>query len=505
METVRGDQPLLSISGLSKAFPGTLALKDVDLDVGSGEIHALLGQNGAGKSTLIKILAGVYGYDRGEIRLSGSLVEPATMKLPINFIHQDLGLVESITVAENIAIAVGFARRRGLIDWSATGKAATNALALMTDDIDPDRPVSELSAAERSIVAIARALATKCAVLVLDEPTASLHEKDVARLFQALERLRSAGLGIVYVSHRLDEIFRIADRVTVLRDGKRVATGPIGAMNRDQIVSDIVGRKLIESDLAEFTTDGLPLLAVENLRSGSAGPVSFTIQPGETLALVGLRGAGHDVIARAIFGNQAIDGGRIRLRGAQLPPLDEISAMRAGIGFISSKRAEEGMAGSLSVRENIFINPTLTGARPFAWLSRERECQKAAAVVRRYDVRPADAERSIALFSGGNQQKVIVARWLEAAMDLLILEEPTLGVDVGSKADIYHLLKSSLARGMAVLLVSSDFEEVVKVSHRALVFSRGQVVAVLDRGDLSVSKLTSLSAGNEPGLDLEQG
>ena len=496
-EDPRTEASLLSIIGLTKAFPGTLALSGVDFDLRRGEIHALLGQNGAGKSTLIKILAGVYEATRGEIRLAGTAVNPSAEKLPINFIHQDLGLVDSMTVAENVAISAGFPRRLGLIDWLGTRLAAEHALAAMTDEIDPDAPVGELSAAERSIVAIARALATQCDVLVLDEPTASLPEKDVSHLFEALGRLRAAGLGIIYVSHRLDEVFRIADRVTILRDGRKVASEAVKGMSADRMVSMIVGRDLLEADLTGAAASGQPLLSVENLRSGEAGPVSFSVRPGETLALVGLRGAGHDTIARAIFGNRPIHEGRVMLRGAEIFPRDEEAAMAAGIGFISSKRSEESMAAALSVRENLFINPALTGTRPTRWMSPIVERCRADQIVERYNVRPPDPERSIATLSGGNQQKVIVARWLEGAVDFLILEEPTTGVDVGSKAEIYGLLQTSLSRGMGALLVSSDFEEVAKVSHRALVFNRGRVVAMLEWPDLTVSRLTTLAAGGD--------
>jgi ribose transport system ATP-binding protein len=489
--------PLLSISGLTKAFPGTLALNGVDFDLRRGEIHALLGQNGAGKSTLIKILAGVYEATRGQIRLAGSVVHPSVERLSINFIHQDLGLVDSMSVAENVAVSAGYPRRMGLIDWRETRMAAEKALATMTDDIDPDAEVGELSAAERSIVAIARALATKCDVLVLDEPTASLPEKDVSQLFEALGKLRAAGLGIIYVSHRLDEVFRIADRVTILRDGYRIVSEAVKGMDADRMVSMIVGRDLIETNPTGSMIDGAPILSVENLRSGDAGPVTFSVRPGETLALVGLRGAGHDTIARAIFGNRPIHEGRVMLRGAEIFARTEQAAMAAGIGFISSKRAEESIAAALSVRENLFINPALTGTRPTGWMAPIDERRKAIQIVERYNVRPPDPERSIATLSGGNQQKVIVARWLEGAVDYLILEEPTTGVDIGSKAEIYKLLQTSLSRGMGALLVSSDFEEVAKVSHRALVFSRGSVVAALERSDLTVSRLTTLAAGGE--------
>jgi ribose transport system ATP-binding protein len=497
-EDSRPGAPLLSIAGLTKAFPGTLALNNVDFDLRRGEIHALLGQNGAGKSTLIKVLAGVYEPTSGEIRLDGNVVHPHAERLPVNFIHQDLGLVEAISVAENIAVVAGFPRNGfGVIDWRGVQRAARNALATMTNDIDPDTDVRELSSADRSIVAIARALATQCDVLVLDEPTASLPEEDVNRLFAALRTLRARGLGIIYVSHRLDEVFRIADRVTILRDGRKIASRSIESTTPGQVVAMIVGREPAVGQLVQPSSASATALAVERLRSGKFGPVSFEVRRGEILALVGLRGAGHDMIARAIFGDRPIDSGRALLDGIQIRAEDIERSMAMGIGFISSKRAEEGMAATLDAQENLFLNPSLTGTSPTGWLSPRSEGHKTVDAIKRYSIRPPDPSRIIATFSGGNQQKVIIARWLEGALKLLILEEPTTGVDVGSKIEIYGLLQESLSRGMAALLVSTDFEEIAKIAHRALVFRRGGVVAELSRANIDVSQLTNLAAGGD--------
>ena len=491
------DATVLSIAHLSKAFTGTLALDRVDFDLKAGEIHALLGQNGAGKSTLIKILAGVYKPDSGDIYLHGARVRPTVDKLPINFIHQDLGLVDTMSIAENVGIVTGYARRGGLIDWRETYRAAGRALQSMGCDIDPDTPTQALTSAEKSIVAIARALATKCSILVLDEPTAALPEADVGRLFAALEHLRERGLGIIYVSHRLDEVFRLADRVTVLRDGRKIATTAVGSTTPDRLVAMIVGHDLLESQLADLRQGDAPALVVDELRSGSAGPVSFSVLPGETLGLVGLRGAGHDIIARALFGDRPIDAGAITLHGSKLAPRTPEQAMAAGIGFISSKRGEESMAAALSVRENLYLNPTLTGAKMTQWMGVAAERQRCADVLAQYSVRPPDTDRPIATLSGGNQQKVIVARWLEGTVRLLVLEEPTTGVDVGSKAEIYALMRQSQANGLAVLLVSSDFEEVATVCHRAIVFDRGHAVAEIPRAELTVSRLTALASGGD--------
>jgi ribose transport system ATP-binding protein len=486
---------LLEISGLTKRFAGTLALDGVDFTLAAGEVHALLGENGAGKSTLIKVLAGVHRADGGTIRLDGRAVDPATESLPVTFIHQDLGLVDSMTVAENVAILAGYPRRGGLISWRRARAAAAEALRRMGGGIDPGARVGHLPAAEKSLVAIARAMAVPCRVLVLDEPTAALPESDVARLLAALRRLREGGLGIIYVSHRLDEVFRIADRVTVLRDGRRVATDRVADTSPAALVRNIVGRSLAELFVRPPPPAAGTLLAVEDLVAGPAGPVSFSVSAGEIVGLVGLRGAGHDAVGRAIFGDLPIAAGRVMLAGRDLAVSRPQDAISRGIAFVSSKRGEESLAPSLTVRENLFMNPTITGSGLLQPIPPAREQARAQAALRRFRVRPPEPERPILTLSGGNQQKVVLARWMEAGSHLLVLEEPTFGVDVGSKAEIYQLLQGALDDGAAVLLISSDFEEVAGICHRALIFDRGRVAAELARPELTIAQLTALAAG----------
>jgi ribose transport system ATP-binding protein len=486
---------LLQISGLTKRFTGTLALNAVDFAVRAGEIHALLGENGAGKSTLIKVLAGVHRADAGTIRLDGREVAPVTEALPITFIHQDLGLVDTMTVAENVAVLIGYQRNFGLISWEKTRAAAAKALERMGGGVSPDARVGDLPAAEKSIVAIARAMAVKCDALVLDEPTAALPEADVARLHQVLRLLRQNGTAIIYVTHRLDEVFRIADQVTVLRDGQRVASRAVADTTPAELVHDIVGRSLAELFVKPPSTTADVLLEVEQLVAGNAGPVSFKIAKGEILGLVGLRGAGHDTVGRAIFGNIKITSGRIMLDGKPLSDHTPRAAVRKQIGFVSSKRNEESMARSMTVRENLFINPPANGTGLLEPIRPVGERARSQQVLDRFSVRPNDPERVIATLSGGNQQKIIVARWMEAGSRLLVLEEPTFGVDVGSKADIYQFLETALGRGLAVLLISSDFEEVAGICHRALIFDRGRVTAELQRSQLTVEHLTALASG----------
>jgi ribose transport system ATP-binding protein len=488
--------PLLAVSGLTKRFTGTLALDAVDFDVRRGEVHALLGQNGAGKSTLIKILANVYAADAGEVRFAEKPVDLAAEKLPIAFIHQDLGLVEWMTVAENVALLTGYPRSRlGLISWREVRKSAAEALSIMGSDLDPSAPVTALPAAERSLVAIGRALAVRADILVLDEPTAALPDADVERLLQTLRRLRASGIGIIYVTHRLDEVFRIADRITVLRDGRRVATVAKHATSPGNLVEMIVGRSMTDAFVRPAPSSERTVLEVENAVSGHVGPVSFKVAAGETLGLVGLRGAGHHTIGRAIFGQIPLGSGHVALDGRRIDPADPADAMRKEIGFVSSRRAEESIAANMAVRENIYLNPAATGKGVTELISRRGEREEARGALQRFSIKAEDTEQAVATLSGGNQQKVVVARWMEAHVRLLVLEEPTIGVDVGSKAEIYHLLKLSLQRGMAVLLISSDFEEVERICHRALVFSRGRVVAEIPRSELTISNLTESASG----------
>lgn len=496
-----GPPPLLEVADLSKRFTGTLALDRVFFDLRAGEIHALLGQNGAGKSTLIKILAGVYAPTSGVIKWRGRTVASTSEHLPIAFLHQDLGLVESMSVAENVALSRGYPRRFGLISWHAARAAAANALALMDSRIDPRLPVKDLAASEKAIVAIARALTVRGDVLVLDEPTAALPSRDVDHLLVVLHRLRASGVGILYVTHRLDEIFRIADRVSVLRDGRLVITRAVSETSATALVQAIVGRRVAEIPAPPLPSGSGALLGVRGLvvspltQAGGVGPVSFDVASGETLALVGLRGAGHHTAARAIFGAVPRQAGTVSLDGRALHGSQPAEAMARGIGFVSSLRGTESLAPDLSVQENLFLNPTIRGYAPFEPVRPQAERVACDNALARFGIRPPERRAVVARLSGGNQQKLVLARWLSGSIRLLILEEPTIGVDVGAKADIYRDLQVAMAGGLGILLVSSDFDEVEHLCHRAIVFSRGRVVAEVGRDGVRPERLTALAAG----------
>ena len=486
--------PVLAVRGLSKAFGGTRALDSVDLDLFEGSIHALLGENGAGKSTLIKIVAGVHRADRGSVALNGATLPPGARPPGAAFIHQELGLVETMTIAENVALARGYPLRRSLISWRRVRKQAEEDLSRVGLEVDLLANVASLSAADRALVAVGRALALRPRVLVLDEPTAPLPETDVARLFDVLARLRDDGLAILYVSHRLDEVFRICDYVTVVRDGRRVLACPLASTTPSTLVEAITGRQAARPDLAPQPATGPTVLRVSELLVDNVGPVSFEVGEGEIVALVGLRGAGHELVARALFGDVKVKAGWITLGTGSAVFRNVREAVSHGVGLVPGNRYAEGIASGLNVRENLALNPALgVGAGKWVGLSRER--RRAAELMARFDVRPRDAELGVTTLSGGNQQKVVLARWMEAGCRLLVLEDPTSGVDVGARSEIYTLVTTMLVRHVAVVLISSDFEEVASLAQRALVMRRGKVVGELKGNGMSLSSLTATSTG----------
>jgi ribose transport system ATP-binding protein len=466
-----------------------MAVNNVDLDVHGGHVVALLGENGAGKSTLIKILAGIYRPDRGEIRLGGRPLDGAA-RSRIAFIHQDLGLIDWMTAAENVAMVAGYARRTGgLIRWRDTTSRAEQILETVGGDIPADVPIAELSRTDRSLVAIARALALEAEVLVLDEPTASLPIADVERLFTVLRTLKARGTAIMFVTHRLDEVFKISDRIAVMRDGRMVGVRATEDTDTTELISLIVGHRPAEIRRPAVAAGAEIVLRLSGVSVGAAGPVSFDVKAGEMVALTGLRGAGQDAVARAIAGLREVSEGTLELGGKAVTFRSARDAISAGCAFVTSNRQEEALGMDLSVRENLFLNPALQGRRLFHPQRASTERTAAVAMIERFRVRPAEPERAISTLSGGNQQKVVIARWLQNAPPLIVLEEPTIGVDVGAKAEIYNLIDEARQRGHAMVLVSTDFEEVAKTCSRAFVFNRGRIVRELRGEDVTTQAL----------------
>jgi len=483
--------PVLVLRQMTKAFGGTLAVDQVGLELREGEILALLGQNGAGKSTLIKMLAGVYRPDGGEMLLDGAAYDPRENKGGITFIHQDLGLIDWMTVGENIALAQGYPRRAGLVDWRGVDDQARRSLAMIAHDIDPRQRISDLTRTEKSLVAIARALGVKARVLVLDEPTASLPQEEVDLLFTVLRRLKAQGVSMIYVSHRLDEVFAISDCLVVLRDGMVVDTRRTVDAEPEGLISAIIGRRP-EGVFLRPPEPGSrdALLVCGALSIGDVGPIDFTLNRGEIIGLVGLRGAGHEAVGRALIGADALSGGTMTLGGRDLDKPSPSTAIEAGLGFVAADRVAESVAHGLTVRENMFINPGAAGRS--LWSARRpgdeaAECRRFGRTV---GLSPNNPEVPIETLSGGNQQKVVMARWMRISPEVLVLEDPTSGVDVGAKAEIYRLLAEALARGQGIILISTDFEEVAAVCHRALIFRGGRIVGEIDAGHLSIEAVT---------------
>ncbi len=491
-----GKDPLLQIRNISKTFTETKALDDVSIDIYPGEIHALLGENGAGKSTLIKILCGVYDCTEGTFIYKGNNIGLDVNKLSLSVVHQDLGLVDEMSVAENIAQVVGYQKNGLFISWKKTREKVMQVLSKLDCGINPDAEVSSLSAAEKSMVAISRALINETDILILDEPTATLPQKDVDKLFEMLKQLQKQGIAIIYVSHRLDEIFEISQKITVLRNGKLVKTSNTCDMTPEQLVYDLLGKAIESVKKTEpAAASGDVLLELKQLNTTFVGPVNIQLKRGEILALFGLRGAGHHEVGRCIWGVEPKDSGEILIHGKTVKIKEPSDAIRNNIGFVSSKRKEEGMAADLSVKENLYANPYAIYKKSFCILNPKKESDSSKAAIKAFSIKTPNEEAAIGTLSGGNQQKVMVARWFEAKSEILIFEEPTIGVDIGAKMDIYKFMQQLLQEGKGVILISSDVEEVCNIAHRVVLFDRGGVIGEVTGEKINAPYLNGLAAG----------
>lgn len=492
--------PLVQMTAIDKRFPGVTALSGVDFTLEAGEIHALLGENGAGKSTLMKVLGGLYAADGGQVVIDGRPVmidSPATATaLGIAFIHQELNLASDLTVAENLFLGrppvTGLLRR---IDWPAMRQAARTVLERLGARIDPDAAVGSLSVGNRQMVEIGRALTLKARLLIMDEPTAALTETEAERLAQVVRSLAADGVAVVYISHRLEEIFRLCQRVTVLRDGQLVGSWPVDEVTPDALITKMVGRQLTERFPKIDLTPGGPVLQVTDLRlPGSRAPVSFTLREGEILGVAGLMGAGRSEIMRAVAGIDRPVGGRIRLGGEELPPGDPAAAIGRGLVLVPEDRRRQGLLTGRSVRENLTL-ATLHSLCRGGLIQRRKEQALVDRYVAELAIRTPHREQSVSYLSGGNQQKVILARWLATAPRVLILDEPTRGIDVGAKAEIYRLMADLVQQGMSIILISSELSEVLGLSDRILVFHERRLTAEFARGEADSERIMRAATG----------
>ena len=495
-------QPILSMQHIIKRFGGNVAVNDVSLNIYSGEIVALLGENGAGKSTLIKILAGIYHSDGGEILFHNQKIHSAQSlsndnKQPIAFIHQDLGLIEWMTIAENMAFVMGFPRRFGLIDWNKIREQAQQALDYVGIKLSADTRVFDLSRTEKALLAIARAIAVNAEVLILDEPTASLPASDVEHLFVVLNRLREQGVGMVYVTHRLDEVIAISDRILVMRDGFPVAEGATKDYDVKGLVKAIVGEESRGKQRIPLPENTPEILRLENVVVGDTGPVSFSLHKGEMIALAGLRGAGQEEIGRLLFGLRDLDQGAIYLDGKSYLATSPQDAIQKGVSLVAGDRTHESVFMNRTTTENLFINPVLSGHSPLEWYKRRDEWSESWFKFQLFDIRPKNLFIDASALSGGNQQKIVLARWMHLNTPILILEDPTARVDVGARAEIYDLLNKALGEGIAIIVISTDFEEIAHLCNRALIFNRGEIAGELKNEGITFGNLLALASDSQ--------
>jgi simple sugar transport system ATP-binding protein len=485
-----GDPPILRMTGIRKSFPGVVALDGVDFVLRPGEVHALMGENGAGKSTLIKVLTGVYGIDAGDIQLDGTPVRFGgplqAQHAGISTVYQEVNLCANLSVAENIFIGRE-PRRFGKIRWAEMRRRSAVLLAGLDLHLDVTAPLSTYSLAIQQMVAIARAVDTSAKVLILDEPTSSLDASEVDRLFQVMRRLKSDGVAILFVSHFLDQVYAVADRMTVLRNGRLIGTYATAELTQMQLVTKMIGKELtvlerLEEEPRRVSGQATPepILQAHQLgRAGSIAPFDLAVRGGEIVGLAGLLGSGRTELARLLFGADRADHGRIEVDGKPVAMRTPRTAMSHGIGFSSENRRTEGVVAELSVRENIIL--ALQAARGWSRpLPRRRQDELVARYIRTLGIRPADPELAVRDLSGGNQQKVLLARWLITEPRLLIVDEPTRGIDVGAKAEIQRLLVELADGGMAVLFVSAELEEVLRLSHKIEVLRDRHLVEELD-------------------------
>jgi rhamnose transport system ATP-binding protein len=487
-------QPVIQVQNVSKSFGGVQALRDVHFEIYGGEVHALLGENGAGKSTLIKIVTGVHQPDAGEILLDGKPVHFANTREAqehgIAAIYQEPSLFPDLDVAENIMVGRQPMRRWG-IDRSRMYKVADDLLHRLGLSIDPRTKARNLSVAQQQVVEIARALSINAKVLIMDEPTSSLTLHEVEELFTIVRQLREAGTAIVFISHRLEELFALADRVTVLRDGAYVDTRDISNVTTEELIRLMVGRTLSELFPKQAVEAGEVVLEVSGLsREGTFSDISFQLRRGEIVGMAGLVGAGRTNVARAIFGTEPATSGTIKVNGKPVTISSPDVAMSLGIGYVPEDRKEHGLVLAMSIADNVTL-PVLSRFSTLGWIHKRQEQEVAKTASQTLEVRMTGVEQKVGQLSGGNQQKVVLAKWLGTKPRVLILDEPTRGIDVGTKAAVHALMSNLAAEGLAILMISSELPEVLAMSDRILVMREGRLTAQFSRAEATQEKVMS--------------
>jgi len=492
-------EPLLKMTGITKSFPGVRALSNVSFDLNKGELHALVGENGAGKSTLMKILSGLYKADEGDLIIKGEKIVSTGLREMINLgigvIYQELNLIPYLSVSENIFLGREPKTSFGTIDWSRMHKMTREALAPFKLDIEPQQKVYSLGAAHQQIIEIAKALSLNAEILVMDEPTAALTGNEVERLFEIIKQLKKAGVSIIYISHRLEEVHTLADRITILRDGERVITKDRGTMSNDEMIKYMVGRVLEEQYPQYDSEPGAIVLEVKGLtKNGICSDISFAARAGEIFGFVGLVGAGRTEIMQTIYGYRKMDSGEVLLHGNPVKIRNCQDAVMKGIGLIPEERKQQGLILGMSVFDNAALS-VLDLYSTAGVLHRRKITDEVNTMIDSMNIKTPSVKQLVMNLSGGNQQKVVLAKWFIRHCDVYIFDEPTRGIDVGAKVEIYRLMQNLAKRGAAVIMISSELPEVMNISDRAAVVFEGRIVKEFRKGELNEEQVMEYSLG----------
>ena len=487
-------QPIIEIKGMHKVFPGVHALKGVDLALYPGEVHALVGENGAGKSTLIKIISGVHDYTRGEYYINGELQD---IKNPmeaigkgISVIYQELNLVPTLSIGENVFFG-RLPAKNGRVLWKQLYQDTRKYLEMVGLFVDPEMKLQYLSVAQQQLVEIAKAISLDAKVIIMDEPTSALSPKEIESLFKVVEWLKSRGVAILYVSHKLDEIFALSKRISIFRDGASVGTVMTADINQQQLIERMVGRKMSDMFPNKNPQIGDTILSVEHMSSEKVQDLSFYVRKGEIVGFSGLMGAGRTEMTRALFGIDRRTSGSVKLEGKELPNFDPAAACKSGMGYLVENRKDFGILPQLSIAKNMTIS-SLEQISKFGHVNQSKEKQDVQKLIDEIHIKTPSMEQLISKLSGGNQQKVLLARWLiKENLKLLIIDEPTRGIDVGAKAEIYSLMNQLASQGLAILMVSSELPEILGMCDRVYVMKEGKITAEVDRADASETVLLS--------------
>jgi ribose transport system ATP-binding protein len=491
---------LLEMKGISKSFPGVKVLEQVDFTLHRGEVHALMGENGAGKSTLMKILGGIYTKDNGSITVNGNVYDIASpsmaQNLGIVIIHQELNMVPHLTVMENIFLGREFTYGKSkLINWRRMRQESHRYLSQLGLNIDPGTLVNELSVGQQQMVEIAKALSMNAEILVLDEPTAALTDREIEALFLVIASLKEKGVGMIYISHRMEEIFRICDQVTVMRDGHYIGTEYIANTTMDNLVKMMVGREIKDRFPKIKVNLGEEKLTVNGLtQKGKLHDISLSVRAGEIVGIAGLMGAGRTELAKALFGVTPIDRGTISINGKPVSIRKPIDAIQAGIGLITEDRKDEGLLLPLSVNDNLAL-PNLKILSSFGFMNRSKEQELSDSMIKKLLIKTPNSDQKVGSLSGGNQQKVVIGKWLATSPQVLILDEPTRGVDIGAKKEIYDLMNELVSQGVAILMISSELPEVLGMSDRILVMHEGKISGEFTQEEASQEKIMLSATG----------